>query len=310
MILIGSAALSCLGLCDREPRDVDVICTFDDVSRIASTLRELKGEATVIPLSENKSIIRAKDLIYECEIAWTGSSGHDLLVGAWKRGLELVDFRGYRDDMLFVIPTLDVLYTLKMSHRYRKNSPHFWKTRSDIMSMRALGAKVFDQEWLKKREAETYSYSHPKLNVMKDSFFSGDGVTYVYDHDDIHKVMAHLLTDGQKVPAYELYKVPGEEVRCSKDMFFSLPEEARLYGVLEEAQVLALERSQIPFRGKVDPRRSFDYALMKVASSITSGWFREFAWENLHVVQSMYEDDYADRFWKAVTAGQVRRVDR
>jgi hypothetical protein len=226
-----------------------------------------------------------------------------------------------------LIPTIDQLYTLKLSHRYLKNSPHFLKTLDDVEYFRSIGAKVFDEGWLKRREAETYTYKHPKLNVMKGDFFKGDGVEYVYDHDDIHKQVAQLthveiydLSQSQwrgyfppeyraynPIPAYELYKQPGEEVKCSKLRFFSLPEHVRLYGVLEEAYVLALERSQIPFRGKVDPRRSFDIALMKVCTSSTSGWFREFAWENFRKVEGMYSADYVDRFWAAVDAGRVRK---
>ena len=101
----------------------------------------------------------------------------------------------------------------------------------------------------------------------------------------------------------------GAEVECDKEKFFSAGERIRLYGVLEEAQVLALERSQIPFRGKVEPRRSFDIALQKVCTSITSGWFREFAWENFDKVEEMYEDDYVSRFWKAVDDGKVKDFD-
>ena len=213
--------------------------------------------------------------------------------------------------------TLDELYTLKMSHRYLKDSPHFRKTRNDILLMRVLGASIFDPTWFKEREYETYWYKHPKLNVKKKDFFTGDGVQYVYDHDDIHMAMAHLRdwTDGDsysnpslRVPAYRLYMMDGSEVQCSRKKFFEANEGIRLYGVLEEAQVLALERSQIPFRGKVDPRRSFDIALQKVCTSITSGWFREFAWENYSLIEAMYESDYVDRFWSAVDAGKVRKL--
>ena len=43
-------------------------------------------------------------------------------------------------------------------------------------------------------------------------------------------------------------------------------------------------------------------ALEKVCTSITSGWFREYAWENYHRVVHMYKtlgvNDYIDRFHK------------
>jgi hypothetical protein len=69
--------------------------------------------------------------------------------------------------------------------------------------------------------------------------------------------------------------------------------------VYEESCVLALERSQIPFPD-ASPRKSFEYALMKVCTSITSGFFREWAWEHYDDVLALYnelgENDYIERF--------------
>jgi hypothetical protein len=189
---------------------------------------------------------------------------------------------------------------LKMSHRFLRNSPFFLKTMNDIHVMRKLGAKIPDEAFLKDREKATYTYEHPKLNVKKDDFFTGDGVQYVYPHDDIHEIVAHL-----DKPAYKFYQPEDSQVNVTKEMFFAQPRMIQLFGVLEEAYVLALERALIPFPGKMTPKRSFDMALMKVCSSITSGFFREFAWENYHEVQSLYNDDYVERFWKAVVDGIV-----
>ncbi len=337
MLLIGSHALiRNIGDIGRKPLDYDVIATFSELGELTKALRK-ETEVHSIPLSKNKTVLKCADgRIVEVEIAWSDSSAGDLHArfphscgDGWcdRRDPPVAEVTA--GVQAFVMP-LDVLYTLKMSHRYLKDSPHFRKTRNDILLMRQHGAKIFDQAWLKRREEETYWYKHPKLNTTKGDFFKGDGVPYVYDHDDIHKVVAHycshdgtqrgffepwgwtmeaLMAQNKLVPAYRLYMKDGAEVQCDKQKFFDLAEHIRLWGVLEEAQVLALERSQIPFRGKVDPRRSFDIALQKVCTSITSGWFREFAWENFDRVEQMYEPDYVDRFWKAVEAGQVRDFD-
>lgn len=82
----------------------------------------------------------------------------------------------------------------------------------------------------------------------------------------------------------------------SKDKFFSCHPNVQLYGVLEEAYVLALERHQIPNNFKPDPKASFDIALEKICTSITSGWFREFAWENYYKVQELYSPNYVTKF--------------
>lgn len=321
IVLVGSHGLDAAGgTLRRKPSDWDFITTFDGLQTLTSRLRRFASRVESIPLSETKTVLRVHDGQYkgmvEVEIAWPGSTGEELIARVPERSK-------YFADCLARIPTIDQLYTLKLSHRYLKNSPHFLKTLDDVAYFRSIGAKVFDEGWLKRREAETYTYKHPKLNVMKGDFFKGDGVQYVYDHDDIHKAVAHVADhwlrlddDGhplpdhyEKVPAYTLYMKEGAQVQCDKNKFFALPEMVRLYGVLEEAYVLALERSQIPFRGKVEPRRSFDIALMKVCTSITSGWFREFAWENFRKVESMYEANYVDRFWTAVEAGRVRKFD-
>jgi hypothetical protein len=107
-------------------------------------------------------------------------------------------------------------------------------------------------------------------------------------------------------PAYRYFMKPGAEVMVSRKKWRTLPRKTRLLSVLEEAYVLAIERSQVPHKGKISARDSFDIALMKVCTSITSGWWRDFAWENYDDVVDLYNDDYIDRFWKAVEDGTVK----
>lgn len=314
MLLIGSQALIVRGIdTGRKRLDYDLIATFDELGHLTRALRK-KTKVRSVPMAVDKTVLHCEDgRIFEVEIAWPDSTAADLLtIGyVWAPLPSVLGLDPLDDTTLApMIATLDQLYTLKMSHRYKKDSPHFKKTRDDIMLMRKYGAKVFDDAWLKRRETETYTNKLPKLNVMKGDFFRGDGVEYVYDHDTIHMACAHINGKlGDIVPAYTLYMKDDAPVQCDKKKFFDHAERVRLYGVLEEAQVLALERSQIPHRGKVEPRRSFDIALQKVCTSITGGWFREFAWENFDRVNEMYEPDYVDRFWKAVDDGIVRKIE-
>jgi hypothetical protein len=167
--------------------------------------------------------------------------------------------------------------------------------------MRKQGATLRPEyaDWFKRREKETLNYSHPKLNVSKEEFFVPSGqVKYKYDHDSIHLAMAHF-----DMPAYEYFKEG--QVKCSKNKFFTSGESTRLNSVLEEVQVLALERSQIP-HPHVDRRWSFDKAHEKVCTSIASGWWREYAWENYDKVQAMYEPDYVEKFKRGVESGVVK----
>lgn len=298
MLVIGSRAVIRFGMILRTPKDWDVICTYDEYEAWCRDSKQLIVSA--IPQDGGKkTVAHLKDgSIWEFEIAWLGTTAHSLLELV-KSDPESVHIEGW------YYPSLDVLYTIKMSHRYLKNSPHFLKTMKDILIMRIHGAKIPDgyKDWLKEREKATYTYSHPKLNVKKAQFFNGDQVNYVYDHDTIHMAMS-----APNAPAYTLFKEDQAEVKCSKDKFFELPYEARLASVREEAEVLALERSQIPFKGQIHPRDSFMRALEKVCTSISSGWWREFAWENYTAVMARYRPEYVDIFEKGVASGLVKKL--
>ena len=73
--------------------------------------------------------------------------------------------------------------------------------------------------------------------------------------------------------------------------------------------VLALERHQIPNDFRPHPKKSFDMALMKVCTSITSGWFREWAWENYDQVQGLFNPAYVDWFKAGVEDGTVKLME-
>lgn len=306
MLLIGSRALlannpELEGV--RRCIDFDYICTIE---QFTAWHKANKGELQfAIPTQKGKYYhARGKDgMNYEFELAWPGTTA-ERLMDHYDCGTQHVNN----------VPN-EALLMIKLSHRYKRNSPHFLKTMSDIKFLREKGV-VLD-EWLLKvlpeREAESYDYAHPKLNVTSGEFFTGDGVNYVYDHDSIHEAVALLGVDfgedeylmaHHPMPAYKHYMKDGSEVMTSKEKFMSVPEHIRLYGVYEESCVLALERSQIPHgldkEGGPTARWSFEMALMKVCTSITSGWFREYAWENYQKVLDLYnelgENDYIERF--------------
>lgn len=296
LILVGSKALS-YHMNTRIPADIDLVGTYED---IAAFKKQLKNVQAAYPVNGGKTqVIKTNDTIYECEVAWENSSAEQLMQLV-KQDKETQIKDG------FLIPSKDILYMLKMSHRYLKNSPHFIKTMSDIHMLRAMGATLKEDhmEFYKSRQKATYNYGHPKLNVKKSDFFAGDGVNYIYEHDTIHE-----STKTMDKPAYAYFKPDESEVFCSRDMFYALDEKVRLAAVLEETQVLALERSQIPFGDTVDPKKSFNIALMKVCTSITSGWFREFAWENYAKVQALYNPNYVNKFWADVEKGIVKKLE-
>lgn len=294
MLLIGSRALMfrAPALLDRKPMDFDFIGREDEVQDWMA-----KNGVTGAVREAGKLIVRDNPPL-EFELVELGSAAEKLVA------LVEADSKTIRTEF-GLVPNLNLLFTLKASHRYLKNSPHFWKTAIDYHRMKRMGCEILPEytEFFKQREKETYTYKHPNLNVKKKDFFDGDQVNYVYDHDSIHEAMKI----GER-PAYTYFQKDGAQVACDKEKFFSLPEENRINSVLEETYVLALERSQIPFEGKLTPKQSFTMALSKVCSSITSGWWREYAYENIFTALKRYDDQYVERFKQGIVSGVVKKL--
>jgi hypothetical protein len=299
-ILVGSEALRLVGYeVGRKRLDADYIVKPD---RVATFLVETKArDIKVVDESHIYGTLPDGRKI-ELEVAWPDSCAAELFDSPWI----------YPDG----VATPELCYMLKMSHRFKKNSTHFAKTMADIKLLRRalfvsaeipiLNAK--QKKWLKKREKETYNYKHPRLsNVTKKEFFNDDGIDYRFDHDSIHEAIKRLWQ-----PAYNYFKDDTQEVATSRELFESCDREIQLTAVLEEAYVLSLERCIIPYDVKEPARRrwAFDYALEKVCTSITSGWFRDFAWENYQEVKDMYDPEYVERFFNAVERGEVKPYER
>ena len=286
LIVLGSYPIQ--DILDRESRDLDLLATLPD-------FQEAMFPDRPVIQDKNHAYVKAEHRIYDCELIWPDSDSMELAE------LILGDPDTYFDESINAwVPSLNILYMLKMSHRFKKNSPHFLKTMQDIRKMREAGAIIQPEheDFYKRRMKATYWYEHPNLNRSKEEFFNPEDDFYVYDHDSIHEAIAVRTLR----PAYIDYAVDGAEVLSSKRKFFEATFTLRLFGVYEEACVLALERSQIPNDFKINPRWSFEKALEKVCTSITSGWFREFAWENYDAVMRLYqsrgENNYVHLFEK------------
>ena len=297
--VIGSQAIDI----KRKSVDIDIVGSVAACNKFAR--KNLNTILEQYPSTNGKKIIYKGDgciipnsNIIEAEITKRGSSADKLFK------LIMADHSTqFKDGIAYA--SLDVCYMLKMSHRFRKNSVHFHKTMRDILVMRSLGAVIRDEhrDFFKEREKETYTYSHPKLNKGKAQFFSGDGVNYVYDHDSIHESVKIMSK-----PAYTFFQAENEEVMCDMNKFFELPQEIRLNAVCEESMVLAIERAVVPYN--VPYKRAYTMALEKVCTSITSGRFREFAWENYQGVLGRFNQYYFDKFFKDVENGKVDRAQK
>lgn len=209
----------------------------------------------------------------------------------------------HQDLDFFQVAPQYVLLALKESHKYAWKNFH--KTRNDLLVMRRdvlpLEVPAWVQQWKADREKATLKEA-PVLKQNKNTFFT-DNVPYLYEHDTIHEAVKHL-----DKPAYCYYAADNEEVLSDKQKFMQQPEIVKLYGVLEEAYVLALERSIIPHG--TGAKEAFDIALQKVCTTITSGFFREYAWKNYSEVQSLWHASYVNKFNTALKQGIIEKYKR
>lgn len=256
MLIVGSVAAAHYFDIGRVPKDIDVVVSEANAEETIATVKKEFNYHSV-EKTPSKAIVFG-DKIVEIEIAKPSSAMGKLL-----------------PELEYGIAPLWLLYALKLSHRYSKNSSHFLKTMHDIHQMRKVVPRLTDaqHEWMLERQRETLSYAHPNLNRNKSEFFGADTERYYYEHDRLHEAVA--VGD---VPAYLSYKAPDQEVLWDPEMFFKQPHRVRMHGVVEEARVLAYERAIVPLG--VAPERAYRMALQKVCTSITSGRFREYAWEN------------------------------
>lgn len=301
LVLIGSYALNAHlpRLQQRKINDIDAIADYQTAIRFLQAHKCVQ----MYPIQDGKKLYgrRADGMHIEVEIAWDYTTAKSFIENLGD------DFQFVTDmdtNVQMAVPSLDLLYALKMSHRYLKDSPFFLKTRNDIMFMRTLGARIPDAwlDWFKTRERETYHYQLPNLDRDKSEFFVD---LYQFDHDTIHEAVAIY-----EQPAYTYYQHDGlKGVQCSRRMFEECSNEIRLAGVVEEASVLALERSLIPHPGKKTDDEAFEFALQKVCTSITSGWFREYSYWNYEAAIALYKSrdkTLSQLFQEGLTNGVIK----
>lgn len=311
---IGSKPLADCGILPRKPGDIDL---FGPVEYVEALLTRLFPRGFGFHSeSPGKKVFRAlqrdrKYVMVEVEDAFANQNSKEIyevmqqeLCSTPRNG---VTYNATKS-LIYVAPAhIDWLLFFKESHKFKKDSVHFLKTLNDIKLLREIGAQMpvsLESALFKERERLTYTNKLPNLNVKSGEFFNPNTVQYKWDHDSIHRAVALY---GQ--PAYLFYKYPDKEVLCSEELFEIQPEHIKLAGVYEEACVLALERSMIPFDFKPNPHKSFATALEKVCTSITGGWFRQWAYDHYHDVLKVYNtngrDLYVERFHKALEAGII-----
>jgi len=264
-LLVGSYAM-----CMRPSRDIDVICYEADL------------ECEYKRLDEYTGVFHLNGVQVECLFADKQESLAYAL--AHERG----------------VASTNLLYALKAGHihypskGWEKHILDYHILRGLLEKWEKIGRMSLDAfiKLHKKSTAERLGKQRlPKLkNVTKEQFFD-DFVEKHYDHDDIHQWFAH-----KEKPMYSYMQPDPSKVDCSKEMWEDFDYWDKVKCVQEECYVIASERHLIPqAKGKVsrmDSEGAFKWALMRVCTTLCSGWFRDFAVENYFTILNNRNRNY------------------
>lgn len=174
--------------------------------------------------------------------------------------------------------TGDALYTIKMSHlgwdiKWYKHLQHF-------LILKSKGCTKIPELYEKLLEYwKAQNGNKPQLSLLKTkSEFFNDYVTYVYDHDYLHSLVA-----GNNIPIYSKCLKDGEQVYIDKNKFFKLPKEEQLRMFKEEITVIAIERWLVNPKtiGKVSILKAYQFSLCKTMTSLVKNWCVDFMLENI-----------------------------
>lgn len=284
--------------------DLDVFATEQEAGEFFKT-----AKLVLVNRSADKILAKGPDgMMVEIEIIKLGTSTH--LYWIWANSIATLDKTSFYGIEMEVAP-LEMLFSIAKGCRHTPRKFHQHVKDYNFLREILGGKDVFERvtnlryEETKKRDG----LKTPSLMKSTQEFFDDSVSNKTLIHDQIHEVMAH----GER-PMFEKIKVDPNKVTCSKDRFMTLSQAQRRQCVQEEAYVIALERAIIPMLFEngplARPEDAYRWAVMRICTNLTSGWFREWALENYDHVMFWYNPDYVEKFLKAVESGRIKRIER
>jgi hypothetical protein len=249
-------------------------------------------------LRHHKVVARANDLD-----VWVGESEvysfpDDFLVDLKVMPAAIMTLLGNNEGE-DIIATPEQILTIKCSHLGW--DIFWWKHVQDVLRLKGLGYKVIPELyealvafWKKEHGSKDYL----SLYQTKEEFFQ-DNVTYIYDHDWLHELVAF-----PEAPVYTSCLKEGQQVAIDKEKFFAMPFDRQVKMFREEISVIAAERWLISPKvsGKISWERAYQLALKKTCVSLTKNWATDFIVQNIeHFVVPEYS--YFEHLLKTVKEG-------
>lgn len=210
-----------------------------------------------------------------------------------------------------IYASIEVLLSLKKSHihfpiKFKKHIHDYCFLLENLDGQDTL-SEITKINYLE-TEQRVGKLKTPSLNKSVANFFdqSKEYVSSYFIHDDIHQVMSHY-----DKPLYLKMQKDITKAQCDKELWRLFPYEHKCQCVLEEAYVIALERKILPmiFGGGqgFTSDDAFDWALVRICTNLTSGWFRDFATNNYFTIKKLYNNQYVEKFLTAYENGDIRR---
>ena len=179
----------------------------------------------------------------------------------------------------------DYKFDKHITHYHKFLLPELHKGMVDSFD-ELMGAWKFGVERTKLTK-KAFRQGNPSLNKTNEEFFD-DAVDKVYDHDWLHELYAY-----EDAPMYEKLKKPNQlgQAWCEKDLWMDLTVAQRQQCVAEECYVIATERFLVPKGFDFPYKLAYLNALKKVCTTLTSGWFRDYAIDNYPSIVELYDVD-------------------
>lgn len=285
MIIIGSNALDYWIDIYRIPKDIDIIVTEEEKDLFFKKHRN--NIQYFVKKSNCKYKCKFKNgMKYEIEIQGINDSSA-LILSEINKNYKLE----INNDVYFV-PTLDILLSLKMSSL---NFNINWYKNMDDYYLILKYTNNYNQKIYEERKKEI-TERVINTNKSNDEFFnqSQAKIKRIYQHDSIHESIAYY-----DVPLFNKIKYDSTKAYCSKKLFNKLSFDDKIKCVKEEIFAIAIERFVLNSE-KVDDSvltESYRKSYEKICTTITSGWFREFAINN-YLTLKIPDISYYSKFIK------------
>lgn len=302
MLIVGSAALKYnYPDTDREVKDIDIIGSQSDINYLINALNPKRVKST-------ENLTTLIDIQNKFDI-WN-TNNVEILNSDNSESLKQYYALDNNTGLRYASP--EVIFSLKKSHihfpiKFEKHIKDYCFLYDKLKGVDKLSH--ITKLNFKETELRVGKLKTPSLNKMTSEFFgqSNGFVKSFFIHDDIHRIMAHY-----EVPIYEMMQKDSKLAICEKDMWENFTFEQKCKCVLEEAYVIALERKILPMLfsgGKYfSSEDSLNWSLMRISTTLCSGWFRQFATDNYFKIKEFINPNYVEKFLEAYHQKKITRI--